>query len=445
MSSFDTELERGSKPAEHTKGHIDCPVCEAARKAVVYRLDKNTLFSYAAKTWLRSRTLVESGTGKYIRKSTIRSYEQYIRALDLFFGELKLADITIGHLRSYQNARLVGSEPFIRKRHPNTSEEPRPLPASSRKVNQEMATLRLILKRANCWTSELDQHAEPLEEEVLDIPPALSMDQQQFWLDIAASTEEWKLVYWYSILAFETAMTTDEMRAIRLGDIDIVKRTIRIPNSVAHVRYRGRTIPIKSADGLWATEKLMDRARDLGASLPIHFLYPFRLTRKAFDPTRPMTVSGLKKRWEGVRKASGIIWFTPKDTRHTAITRWAESGVDPGLITMWAGPISTRWLNYYMQIASGGNQRRLKDVSKEVNSPAKQKNEYVMQMNQPSKPNESDAAKDDLQIGDVVSLKSGGPKMTVDNVRGNQAHCTWFTDGKREGNWFEAATINKEL
>lgn len=444
MSSFDNELEGGSKPIEHSKGHLDCPACEAARKAVVYRLDKNTLFSNAAKTWLRSRTLVESGTGKYIRKTTISSYEGYIRSLNLFFGELKLADITVGHLRSYQKARLAGSEPFIRKRRPNSGEEPRPLPASARKVNQDLATLRLILKRANCWTSELEQHVEPLEEEVFDIPPALSIEQQQLWLDIADSKEDWKLVYWYSILAFETAMTTDEMRAIRLGDIDIVRRTIRIPNSVSHARQRGRTVPIRSADGLWAAEKLMDRARELGASAPNHYLFPFRRTRQHFDPTRPMTVSGLKKRWEGVRKAAGFTWFTPKDTRQTAITRWAESGVDPGLITMWAGPISRKWLNHYMQIASGGNQRRLKEASKEVNSPARQKNEYIMHENEPPRANESDAAKNDLQIGDVVSLKSGGPKMTVDNVRGNQAHCTWFTDGKREGNWFGAATVNKE-
>src|ERR1019366_2063631 len=231
--------ESGSKPIEHTKGHVKCPACEAARKALVYRLDKSTPFSFAAKTWLRSRRLVESGTGKFVRKSTLSSYEGHIDSLNLFFGELTLAEITVGHLRSYQIARLAGSEPFIRKRRPNANEIPRPLPVTAKKVNQEVSIFRMILKRGGSWTPELEQHSEPLEEEVQDIPPALSMEQQQLWLDVADSTEEWRLIYWYSVLAFETAMTTDELRAIRLGDIDIVKRTIRISNSVANARQRG--------------------------------------------------------------------------------------------------------------------------------------------------------------------------------------------------------------
>jgi integrase len=263
---------------------------------------------------------------------------RYVTSLNLFFGELKLGAINSGHLREFQRARLAGSDPFIRKRRPNSGEQPRSLPASAKKVNQEIATLRVILQKANCWIPELESNSEPLEEEVTDIPPALTSDQQQLWLDIAASTEEWRLVYWYSVLAFETAMTTDELRAIRLGDVDLVRRTVRIPNTVSKARGRGRTVPIKSADGLWAVEQLIDRARELGAKAPNHYLFPFRDPPEPFDVTRPMTVSGIKKRWYGVRKAAGMNWFNQKDTRHTAITRWAESGVEPGLMTMWLVP-----------------------------------------------------------------------------------------------------------
>jgi len=34
--------------------------------------------------------------------------------------------------------------------------------------------------------------------------------------------------------------------------------------------------------------------------------------------------------------------------------------------------------------------------------------------------------------GDIVRLKSGGPKMTVDSVAGHNVWATWFVDAKRE-------------
>jgi uncharacterized protein YodC (DUF2158 family) len=31
-----------------------------------------------------------------------------------------------------------------------------------------------------------------------------------------------------------------------------------------------------------------------------------------------------------------------------------------------------------------------------------------------------------FNVGDVVVLKSGGPKMTVDKISGNEVQCVWF-------------------
>ncbi len=53
---------------------------------------------------------------------------------------------------------------------------------------------------------------------------------------------------------------------------------------------------------------------------------------------------------------------------------------------------------------------------------------------------------DELKVGDVVSLKSGGPKMTIDLIdtfgdSHKKARCMWFERGKREVDVFELATL----
>jgi uncharacterized protein YodC (DUF2158 family) len=47
-----------------------------------------------------------------------------------------------------------------------------------------------------------------------------------------------------------------------------------------------------------------------------------------------------------------------------------------------------------------------------------------------------------FKVGDVVVLKSGGPQMTVDEIRTSKSvHCMWFNDEERKGNWFDIVTI----
>ncbi len=46
-----------------------------------------------------------------------------------------------------------------------------------------------------------------------------------------------------------------------------------------------------------------------------------------------------------------------------------------------------------------------------------------------------------FKTGDVVQLKSGGPNMTVEEVKGTQAICVWFVGTKREDSWFEMVVL----
>jgi uncharacterized protein YodC (DUF2158 family) len=52
---------------------------------------------------------------------------------------------------------------------------------------------------------------------------------------------------------------------------------------------------------------------------------------------------------------------------------------------------------------------------------------------------------DEIKAGDVVQLKSGGPKMTVDEVGVNngvmKAWCVWFKDDKKDHGTFPISSL----
>jgi len=43
--------------------------------------------------------------------------------------------------------------------------------------------------------------------------------------------------------------------------------------------------------------------------------------------------------------------------------------------------------------------------------------------------------------GDVVKLKSGGPDMTVENVKVSKATCIWFVNGAKKKDIFDVDTL----
>jgi uncharacterized protein YodC (DUF2158 family) len=51
---------------------------------------------------------------------------------------------------------------------------------------------------------------------------------------------------------------------------------------------------------------------------------------------------------------------------------------------------------------------------------------------------------ENLQVGDVVQLKSGGPQMTIDEISGDQAHCVWFVGDDQRGNWFGQDALTRD-
>ncbi len=376
MSGDPVIIWPGPLQVVHTEKHINCPGCERIRRQTMLpKITPDLTFCRASEIWLESRVFRDgAGRGRYVASSTLKSYEQYVRSLNRFFSDIPLNEIHAGHLRGFQEIRASGQlgEPDdqvlarVAKQQKTTIEKLRTeekyknlaaeklaaarIEVSPNKINQEVATLIRILRRAGCWNPELEESYETLLHEEADIPRAMTPVEQEFFLEVAASRQEWQFVYWYALVALRTTMTNYEMRGLRLGDLNLASGLIYVQPGHAKNRYRVRTIPL-APDALWAAQRLVERAHELASNEPQHFVMPFRVARGLFDPTRPMSNSGIKKPWEALRTAAGLPWLRIHDLRHTAITRLAEAGTPIPVVMSMAGHISRRMMQHYTQIS----------------------------------------------------------------------------------------------
>lgn len=349
----------------HTPGHLRCPACDALRATALDALTSDLEFDRAAAAYMAMRSIAAAPgaiSARYVRRNTEKGYRRHARSLSLFFSGLTLGAIEWHHMRAYQEARSAGAPPFIRRRRPH--EEPGPCPVKPQQINQELAFLKRLKRLALCWTPADDRYYRELQEEESDAQRALTPEEQALWLDMARSRERWSLIYWYSLVAFGTTMSTNELRQLRLCDVNLPHRLVEVPWAAAKNRYRRRTIPVEDGEVLWALEELLARAHELGARQPHDYLFPFRDPRaNCYVPSRHMSESGIKRLWEEVRHATGLTWFRPYDTRHTGATRLAEQGVPVDVMMARMGHVSERMRTHYVHIAQSVQRQWLRGGS----------------------------------------------------------------------------------
>ena len=315
-------------PLIHTRGHIACPACEAARALMI---DPSALaslnFCEAAKIWFDSHA-------PHVGAGTRRHYTNCLHRLTTFFGELKLREIHIGHFEQYQKLRSAGEDGF-RAAGPSL-------------VNHELNTLSQILARANLW-APIAPHYKPLRLPRPKVGCALASEDEERLFRIAASNHRWKVAYCCAMLTANTTAGPNEIRHLRRGDVDLDPPAIRIVEGVKN-EYRRRTIPLNSP-AAWAVRELVSRARDIGSVEPGHYLLPHRAPdgKKGFDPTRP--ISSWRGSWDKLRKAAGMPNLRMYDLRHHAITRLLEDeDVSERTVIELAGHVSRAMLERYSHI-----------------------------------------------------------------------------------------------
>jgi integrase len=344
----------------HTLGHRKCPACEQDRLVQMFPLLPSMLFKEAAQNFMNGiEAPVPHDKARYKSHRTVRDYRLKIKALDKFFGDLRLDEIHLGQFRAYQKARLLNSLQVG-----NAIEQPWAHQAGTRKTNAELGLLERLMRLAGCWSPELEKYYHRLIEEESEIPRALEPSEQEYFLEIAQSNPEWHIVHWYSLLALHTGFSTDELRTIRQGDINLRFQILAVNRRVGKNKFRRREIPITDSRCMWALERLLERSHTLVGKSPEFYLFPFRVVRNHFEGLHHMSETGVRKQFEAVRDAAGLPWFQLNGWRHTAMTRMAEAGVPMATIMARAGHCSPKMSMHYIHISMQAERLAMQSMNR---------------------------------------------------------------------------------
>ena len=271
-----------------------------------------------------------------IDEATVRNYGSYIGALRKFFRKLPIAEISIGHIQTYQEQRAKGQIPGLKRT------------AGPSVVNHELNTLQQVMVRSGEWARLADWY-EPLALPKAKVGCALSEEEESRLLRIAKTRSRWFVAYCCTVLTINTTAGPGEIRQLKLEDIDIPRLTIYIREGAKN-NGRIRHIPLNE-ESLWAIRELMVRATEKGSYLPHHYLLPHRAAKNGqkSDPNKPM--GGWRTAWEALRKAADMPHLRMYDLRHHAITKLLEHPeISERTVEALAGHLSARMKDTYSHI-----------------------------------------------------------------------------------------------
>lgn len=290
-----------------------------------------------------------------LKPRTHYGYEHHVKHLSVFFGEMRLHQIHVGHMMAYQKARrdndggtwfTPGNDPG----HAQSNERATPWPhkAKASLINHELSTMQSILKRANEW-EKIRPHYEPLPTPPPSKPKVLSDTEEMKLFQIAAQNQEWELAYWVASITCNTGASGTELRNIQLHDLHLGGRipffTIN-PETAKH-QVRGRDVALNPT-ALKQVERCLERARALGSVQQDHYLFPKRIRgTNRYDPAKATSASWLRRQWEALRAAAGMPWLTPHCFRHQHITLRIEAEESIELIAKDVGHSATAMTRYY--------------------------------------------------------------------------------------------------
>lgn len=285
-----------------------------------------------------------------VKKRTHYENKLCTERLNVFFGEMKLTDIHIGHINAYQGFRQNNDGgDWFPKRHPDQT--PWPQKAGASIINHEISALQQILKLANLW-DKIQPFYHPLPIPEAESPKILTEEQEMMVFIIAQQSEDTELAYLVASLTNNTGAAGTELRTLRLCDIGLNLRTpgFVVRSEIAKNKYRQRFVPLNDS-GVEIMKLCIARAHKNGAVKPEHYLFPWRKGRsKTWDVTRPATSSWLRRPWKKLQDRTGLDWLTPHCLRHQHISIRLLRGEPPASVAKSVGHRDIQMTAYYMHI-----------------------------------------------------------------------------------------------
>lgn len=288
------------------------------------------LLPEAGEVWLASRT-------PYISPKTFHEYELNLRTLGRAFGETKIREITADQIRAYQAMR--------------TSQKCGPSG-----VNHECSVLQQMLKRIGKW-----QEIEP-QFQALPLPDhgpgrVLSPEERTRLFKVSARKEDWEAAFLFAVLSINTSAGPKEIYTLRLQDVEIENKNepfINVQPAGAKNTGRIRSIPLND-EAYKAAQLAVERADRLGSSAPEHYIFPFRIHRGLFDPTRHER--SFRGSWQKMTAAAQLPGLRMYDLRHHCITELLENpNNSEETVQAIAGHISRRMMQHYSHIRSAAKR-----------------------------------------------------------------------------------------
>lgn len=327
------------------------------------------IFRDCAEAWLRIR---HHDPG--LRPRTHSTNAGYVLALNRFFGEMSIDAIQPHDVRRYQADRIANPASSSGATRWKRC-------AKNSTVNHEISAFAQILKAENQWV-RLAPYIFPLPVPAWSPREILTEAEEEHLFRIVSGCPQASLAYLIASITNNTTAAGSEIRLLRIKhlflDADCIPE-IYIPADAVKNGSRPRKIPL-NATAQWAFSQCYLRALDLGATEPDHYIFPFRIKRNCYDPSRPASPWFLRKSWEALRRLSGFYGLNPHDLRHLCITRMLECGVAPETVRAIAGHVGAKMMEYYSHQRSRVKYEALRLIERKpvASAPAPQRSKETL-------------------------------------------------------------------
>jgi integrase len=298
-----------------------------------------------------SKLFLEDRKG-HVAERTIQFERERLKPLMAFFGERSLLRIGAEDIAAYQKTRLAAG-------------------LSGKTINMDVGVLRLLMKRAKCWTIVADD-IKMFPKRGCIVGRVLRPEQKAQLFQTAGSKPEWMVAHCAAVLAVSTTCRGVELKHLRWRGVDLFNRVLNVRRSKRESGHRD--IPL-NADAMSALARLWERAQIHNATKPEHFVFP-ACENERIDATKPQKswrtawrslVKETAKRAgseaaklaqaagrdiEEARKRTSEPFqkFRFHDLRHQAITEMAEAGAPDATIMAVAGHLDRAMMEHYSHV-----------------------------------------------------------------------------------------------